>query len=45
MINYYQELLNECIDIQEHKRILNILKELNKLMRGEIKNGIGKTHK
>lgn len=34
MIKYYQELLNECIDIQEHNRILKILKEIKKLMKG-----------
>lgn len=34
MINHYQELLNECIDIQEHKRILKIFKEMNNLMKG-----------
>ncbi len=36
MITYYQELLNECIDIQEHNRILKILKEINKIMKGSI---------
>lgn len=34
MIKYYQELLNECIDIQEHNRILKILKEIKKVMKG-----------
>lgn len=34
MINYYQELLNECIDIQEHNKILKILRKLNDLMKG-----------
>ena len=28
MLQYYQELLNECIDISEHKRIQNILKAI-----------------
>lgn len=28
LIQYYQELLNECIDIWEHKKINNILKEM-----------------
>ena len=37
MIKYYQELLNECIDIQEHNRILKILKEIKKLMKGSKK--------
>ena len=34
MISYYQELLNECIDIQEHKRVFNVLNKINKLMKG-----------
>lgn len=34
MIQYYQELLNECIDLQEHHRILHILKEISKKMKG-----------
>lgn len=34
MIQYYQELLNECIDIQEHRKILKIYNELKKIMRG-----------
>lgn len=34
MIKYYQELLNECIDIQEHNKILHILKKLNQIMKG-----------
>lgn len=38
MIQYYQELLNECIDIQEHMRILKIFKKMKKLMKGN-KNG------
>lgn len=38
MIQYYQELLNECIDIQEHNKILYIFKQLGKLMKGGIKN-------
>lgn len=38
MIQYYQELLNECIDIQEHNKILYIFKELRKFMKGGIKN-------
>ena len=38
MIQYYQELLNECIDIQEHNKILYIFKQLRKLMKGGIKN-------
>ena len=37
MIKYYQELLNECIDIQEHRRILEILKEIKNLMKGNKK--------
>ena len=28
MITYYQELLNECIDIQEHKKILKLLRKM-----------------
>lgn len=35
MIQYYQELLNECIDIQEHNRILNILNKMKKIMKGD----------
>lgn len=35
MIQYYQELLNECIDIQEHNKILNILNKMKKLMKGD----------
>lgn len=34
MIKYYQELLNECIDIQEHYRILHIYKNILKVMKG-----------
>lgn len=26
---WFQELLNECIDIQEHQRILNIFKQMS----------------
>lgn len=33
MLAYYQELLNECIDIQEHKKIITIFKEISNLMR------------
>lgn len=36
MIEHYQEFLNECIDIQEDKQILENLKETNKIMRGNI---------
>lgn len=36
MIEYYQELLNECIDIQEDKQILENLKGTNKIMKGNI---------
>ena len=35
MITYYQELLNECISIQEHQQILDILQQINKLMKEE----------
>lgn len=34
MIQYYQELLNECIDLQENNKILYIFKELKKFMKG-----------
>ena len=44
MISYYQELLNECIDIQEHNRKLKILKEMEKLMKKE-KNNANKSEK
>lgn len=36
MIEHYQELLNECIDIQENKKVLENLKETNKIMKGNI---------
>lgn len=26
---WFQELLNECIDIQEHQRIVNIFKKMS----------------
>ena len=35
MISYYQELLNECIDIQEHMQNLTIMEKIKKLMKGE----------
>lgn len=35
MINRYQELLNECIDLQEHNRILQIFKQMQKIMKGD----------
>lgn len=35
MISYYQELLNECIDIQEHKQNLIIMENIKRLMKGE----------
>ena len=35
MISYYQELLNECIDIQEHKQNLAIMKKIRKFIKGE----------
>ena len=38
MINYYQEILNECIDLEEHRRILKILKAIKDKMKGEKKN-------
>jgi hypothetical protein len=38
MIQYYQELLNECIDLQEHYKILHIFKELSKRMKGVSKD-------
>jgi len=38
MIQYYQELFNDCIDIQEHKKILHILKETSKKMKGVSNN-------
>ncbi|MBR3697558.1 MAG: hypothetical protein IKM97_04800 [Clostridia bacterium] len=34
MIECYQELLNECIDIQEHNRIVEVFKKVNEFMRG-----------
>ena len=30
---WFQELLNECIDIQEHKTILNIFKKIQNIMK------------
>lgn len=41
MIQYYQELLNECIDIQEHNKILHIYKEILKTLKGV--NNYGKS--
>lgn len=45
MITYYQELLNECIDIQEHNRILKILKQIKEVMKGKQKNEQTSTEK
>ena len=41
MISHYQELLNECIDIQEHQRNTEILKIIN-FVKGEEENMQGK---
>lgn len=30
---WFQELLNECIDIQEHNKIVKIFKEISKVMK------------
>lgn len=38
MITYYQELLNECIDIQEHKNIHKIMLLTLAEMQNKIKN-------
>lgn len=38
MIKYYQELLNECIDLQEHYQILHILKQMKEIMKGGKRN-------
>ena len=37
MIGRYQELLNECIDIQENKNLLEWHKETLEKMKGELK--------
>lgn len=36
MIERYQELLNECIDIQENKELLEWHKETLEIMKGEL---------
>ena len=41
MISYYQELLNECIDIQERKNNIEMLSKINKFVKGE-KEKMGK---
>ena len=35
MLQYYQELLNECIDIQERENTQKILKSIFAFMKGE----------
>ena len=34
MIRYYQELLNECIDLQENNEQLDEMKEILEIMKG-----------
>lgn len=36
-ISYYQELLNECIDISEHQNTQKILKSIFEIVKGEQK--------